>query len=184
MRGIAFRIVRIKQRYPLFSHAQQQPFVKITHHIKASIPTKGKLSFQPEIPTRKAGICGQKTPCADLADQAQNKPEQHQQGYQNSNSLKIGSPGECSASPFQGQMRNPGFGMQRGLRPLRLDSGRRNQRSPLFPDLSSAPRRHFAVHVQPSCLTRSMGLMISVNRTPNFSLMTTASPRATSLPLT
>ena len=98
MRGIAFRIVRIKQRYPLFSHAQQQPFVKITHHIKASIPTKGKLSFQPEIPTRKAGICGQKTPCADLADQAQNKPEQHQQGYQNSNSLKIGSPGECSAS--------------------------------------------------------------------------------------
>ena len=35
-----------------------------------------------------------------------------------------------------------------------------------------------------NCLTRSMGLMISVSRTPNFSLITTASPLATSLPFT
>lgn len=194
MRDIAFRIVRsvqIQQRYPLLGYSQQQAFAEITHHKEASIPTERKLGFQPEILSGKASACGQKTPRSHFANQAQDKPEQHEQRYQNSNGLKIGPPGKGAFRSTLDLMGDSGFGMQRNACPLRLDSGRRDQRrsSFLFRQAGSlnhsfGPGRRAAAHTQPNCLTRSMGLMISVRRTPNFSLMTTASPRATSLPLT
>lgn len=149
MRDIAFRIVRsvqIQQRYPLFGYSQQQAFAEIVHHIETPVPAKGQLSFQSEIPSGKASVCGQKTPRAHFANQAQNQPEQRKQRYQNSNGLKIGPPGKGAFRSFPKLEGNSGFGMQRGACPLRLDSGRGNQRGG-----ASCSDRPEACIVPPAC---------------------------------
>lgn len=72
MRGIAFPVdyfIRIEQSYLLFGHTQQQAFIKVTHDLKALVPTKRKLGLQSQIPPGKAAGCRQKTPRADFSDQ-------------------------------------------------------------------------------------------------------------------